>query len=108
MARWLLDNRRWSFRRGRETLVVEVNGDRLCNNGALVRDWVLDSAGLACKSELDVRKDLESGRLQPALKVWTGSPAPLNAVYPGGGPRPVRVRRSVEFLRERSATAPGS
>ncbi|MCW8125836.1 LysR family transcriptional regulator [Microbulbifer halophilus] len=93
--------RRWSFQRGRETLVVEVNGDRLCNDGALVRDWVLDGAGLAYKSELDVRKDIRTGRLEPAFRGWAGSPAPLNAVYPGGGPRPVRVRRFVEFLRER-------
>lgn len=93
--------RRWSFQRGRETLVVEVNGDRISNDGALVRDWVLDGAGLAYKSELDVRRDLQAGRLEPAFKGWTGSSAPLNAVYPGGGPRPVRVRRFVEFLRER-------
>lgn len=92
--------RRWSFQRGDETVVVEVSGDRICNDGALVREWVLDGVGLAYKSELDVRKDIEAGRLEPVLKAWQGSPTPLNAVYPGTGPRPIRVRRFVDFLRE--------
>lgn len=92
--------RRWQFQRGRESVVVEVSGDRICNDGALVREWALDGAGLAYKSELDVRQDLQAGRLQSVFRDWRGNSAPLNAVYPGTGPRPVRVRRFVEFLRE--------
>lgn len=93
--------RRWLFQRRSETVVMEVSGDRICNDGALVREWVLDGAGLAYKSELDVRKDIEAGRLEAAFRDWQGSSAPLNAVYPGTGPRPVRVRRFVEFLTDR-------
>jgi DNA-binding transcriptional LysR family regulator len=95
--------RRWSFQRGDETVVVEVSGDRICNDGGLVREWVLDGVGLAYKSELDVRKDIEAGRLETAFSDWHGSSAPLNAVYPGTGPRPLRVRRLVEFLQEKLA-----
>jgi DNA-binding transcriptional LysR family regulator len=51
--------RHWLFQRRRETVVVEVSGDRVCNDGALVREWVLDGAGLAYKSELDVREDMK-------------------------------------------------
>lgn len=93
--------RRWSFQRKRETQVVEVSGDRICDDGALVREWALDGTGLAYKSELDVRRDIDAGRLEPAFTDWRGDSAPLNVVYPGTGPRPVRVRRFVEFLRER-------
>jgi len=93
--------RRWPFQRKGETLVVEVSGDRISNDGSLVREWALDGLGLAYKSELDVRRDIEAGRLVPVFSDWQGNPAPLNAVYPGTGPRPVRVRRFVAFLRER-------
>ncbi|MFC6633174.1 LysR family transcriptional regulator [Microbulbifer taiwanensis] len=93
--------RRWPFQRKRETLVMEVSGDRVCNDGSLVREWALDGLGLAYKSELDVRKDIDAGRLVPVFSDWRGNSAPLSAVYPGTGPRPLRVRRFVEFLRER-------
>ncbi|WP_193161885.1 LysR family transcriptional regulator [Microbulbifer hainanensis] len=92
--------RRWPFQRRGESVVVEVNGDRVCNDGAIVRDWILDGAGLAYKSELDVRSDIAAGKLEPAFGDWQGSPAPLSAVYPGSGPRPIRVRKFVEFLRQ--------
>ncbi|MDN3558076.1 LysR family transcriptional regulator [Halomonas maura] len=93
--------RRWPFQRGRQTVVVEVHGDRISNDGSLVREWALDGAGLAFKSELDVRADLAAGRLAEACKEWRGLSLPLHVVFPGGGPRPVRVRRFVEFLRAR-------
>lgn len=80
-------------------MVVEVQGDRVSNDGSLVREWALDGAGLAFKSELDVRADLAAGRLEEAFTEWQGMPLPLQVVFPGGGPRPVRVRRFVEFLR---------
>lgn len=44
---------------------------------------------------------IAAGRLEPVLKDWQVDSAPLNLVFPGSGPRPVRVRRFVEFLRER-------
>ncbi|WP_203141494.1 LysR family transcriptional regulator [Marinobacter mangrovi] len=104
--------RRWSFRRGRDTVVVEVSGDCTSNDGSIVRDWALDGVGLAYKSELDVKADLLAGRLEPAFRDWRGDSVPLNAVYPGTGPRPVRVRQFVDFLRERlkaqQATGPGT
>lgn len=93
--------RRWPFQRGHETVVVEIHGDRISNDGSLVREWALDGVGLAFKSELDVRADLAAGRLEQAFKEWQGMSLPLNVVFPGTGPRPVRVRRFVEFLRAR-------
>lgn len=44
---------------------------------------------------------IAAGRLEPVLKDWQVDSAPLNLVFPGSGPRPLRVRRFVEFLRER-------
>jgi hypothetical protein len=50
-----------------------------------------------------VRGDIAASKLEPAFKDWAGNSAPLHAVYPGTGPRPlrVRVRRFVEFLMDR-------
>lgn len=95
--------RRWSFQRDGESVVVEVNGDRTCNDGALVREWLLDGVGLAYVSELDGWADVAAGRLVPAFRDWQGDSVPISAVYPGTGPRPGRVKRFVEFLSERLA-----
>lgn len=95
-------HRRWSFRRRRETVVVEVSGNRTCNDGSLVREWTLEGLGLSYKSEFDVRSDLESGRLELALADWRGESTPLNLVFPSAGPRPLRVRKLVEFLNKYS------
>ncbi len=104
--------RRWSFRRGKETQTVEVRGNRTSNDGSLVREWVLDGLGLAFKSELDVKADLLAGRLHNALPNWQGDELPLQAVYPGTGKRPHRVKALVAFLQKRlqeqQATGPNS
>jgi DNA-binding transcriptional LysR family regulator len=93
-------HRRWSFRRRRETVVVEVSGNRTSNDGSLVREWTLEGLGLSYKSEFDVRRDLETGRLELALEDWRGESTPLNLVFPSVGPRPLRIRKLVEFLNK--------
>ena len=36
----------------------------VCDDGALLRQWVLADAGIASKSWWDVKRDVEQGRLQ--------------------------------------------
>lgn len=95
-----ISHRRWSFQRRRETVVVEVNGNRTSNDGSIVREWTLEGLGLSYKSEFDVRRDLQAGRLELALEDWRGESTPLHLVFPSAGPRPVRVRKLVEFLNK--------
>lgn len=96
--------RRWRFSRAGQTQVVEVSGDRSSNDGSVVREWALAGHGLAYKSRMDVQHDLDEGRLVPALPGWRGDDLPLQAVYPGGGPRPQRVRALVEHLQQALAS----
>lgn len=93
--------RRWAFHQGSDAVVVEVKGDRVCNDGSFVREWALLGRGIAYKSHLDVYQDLRAGNLVQLLPDWQGDAAPLSAVYPGTGPRPPRVKKFVEFLAER-------
>lgn len=96
-----MDYRRWTFRRGRNLLAVDVRGNRASNDGSLVREWALDGIGLAYKSELDVRADIAAGRLETLFNDWRGESAPLSIVFPGTGPRPARVRHLAEFIQAR-------
>lgn len=53
----------WRFDAQGETAIVRVTPDMVCDDGALLRQWVLAGAGIASKSWWDVKRDVEQGRL---------------------------------------------
>lgn len=46
-----------------EPVMVRVTPDMVCDDGALLRQWVLAGTGIASKSWWDVKRDVEQGRL---------------------------------------------
>jgi DNA-binding transcriptional LysR family regulator len=68
---------RWRFRRDGRELAVTVQGDRLADDGEVVRRWALAGHGIAYKSALDVADDLAEGRLVALCTDWQTEPAPL-------------------------------
>lgn len=72
----------WRFAKGRTPVEVKVHGDRVADDGGLVREWAVGGHGIAYKSWLDVRADVEAGRLVVLLGEFTGEDWPLHAVYP--------------------------
>lgn len=68
----------WRFYQGERVSAVRVTGDRVSDDGDLVRRWVVAGHGIAYKSRLDVLDDLRAGRLEAALEDYTGEPAPLH------------------------------
>ncbi|HEY1043428.1 MAG TPA: LysR family transcriptional regulator [Telluria sp.] len=72
----------WRFTKGRAPVEVKVHGDRVADDGGLVREWAVAGHGIAYKSWLDARADVEAGRLVVLLDEFTGEDWPLHAVYP--------------------------
>ncbi|WP_203468727.1 LysR family transcriptional regulator [Dechloromonas sp. TW-R-39-2] len=70
----------WSFSRGDEKINVAVSGNRLADDGDVVRRWALSGQGIAYKSRLDVAPDLAAGRLVELCPSWQGELAPLSLV----------------------------
>lgn len=68
---------RWRFWRGGRETSVAVQGDRIADDGEVVRRWALAGHGIAYKSALDVADDLRAGRLVPLCEGWQTEPAPL-------------------------------
>lgn len=92
---------RWDFWRNRKMETIVVDGDRISDDGDLVRRWALAGNGLAYKSRLDVSNDLKKGRLIAALSNYQGELAPLNLVCAHRlmlSPAVVSLR---DFLRQR-------
>jgi DNA-binding transcriptional LysR family regulator len=71
---------RWTFHRGGESQVVSVKGDRVSDDGELVRRWAVKGQGIAYKSRIDVLEDLRAGRLEPVMPDYEAEAAPLNLV----------------------------
>ncbi|TKB50578.1 LysR family transcriptional regulator [Ferrimonas sediminicola] len=57
---------------------VRVSGRRRCDDGALVQQWAREGRGIAYKSALDVKGDLDRGTLVAVAPDWLGEPAPLS------------------------------
>lgn len=71
---------RWPFSQSGDTLTVNVRGDRVADDGDVVRRWALAGHGVAYKSALDVADDIRSGRLIHLCPAWSGERVPLNLI----------------------------
>ena len=96
-------HRAWRFCRDGQWTEVRVDGDRSVDDASLAREWAVAGRGIILKSEIDQRRDLESGALVPLLTDWETEPYPLHALLPSGRFVPNRVRALVDFLAARFA-----
>lgn len=90
----------WRLTKGRETESVKVAGMLSSNDGDVVLNWALDGHGILLRSEWDVAKYLQSGRLRLVLEEYKPAPADLFVFYPTRRNLPARVRAFIDFLVE--------
>lgn len=88
----------WTFMVNGRKRSCRVGGDRIVNDGELVRHWCLRGKGIVLKSEWDVRSDLKEGRLVSILENFAPEPNSLQMVYPAGAVQPRRVRALMDHL----------
>lgn len=94
----------WRFHSGKQSIEVKVRGDRMADDGGIVREWALAGVGIAYKSFLDVQADLQSGRLVSFLQEFTGEESPLHAIYPSRASMTPAAKALIEFLHGKLAT----
>ena len=92
-----LPHSRWRFGVGGEHS-VEVSGDRVADDSAVVRQWAVAGLGITYKSRIDVADDLISGRLQTLLPDLPGEAAPLNLLAVSRNRITPPLRRLVDHL----------
>jgi DNA-binding transcriptional LysR family regulator len=90
----------WRFTREGETVSVKVNSGLSSNDGDIVLGWALDGHGISIRSEWDLAKYLESGRLKVVLPDFLLPPADLFVYYPSRRNQPARIRAFIDFLVE--------
>jgi DNA-binding transcriptional LysR family regulator len=90
----------WRLQKGRRTDTVRVGGTLSSNDGDVVLNWALEGHGILVRSEWDVAKYLQSGRLRIVLPDYNLEPADLFVFYPSRRNMPAKVRAFIDFLAE--------
>ncbi|MEZ5536858.1 MAG: LysR family transcriptional regulator [Thiolinea sp.] len=101
----------WHFHKDGEVYSIAVKPAWSSNDGALIRRWALEGAGIALKSYFDVAVDIKAGRLQVLLEDYTQdfrrrgthSGANLQVVYPSRHYLPERVSAFIQALSDHFA-----
>ncbi|MFZ2987640.1 LysR substrate-binding domain-containing protein [Ideonella sp.] len=82
------------------TDTVKVRGHLSTNDGEIAVNWALDGLGVLMRSEFDVRRYLDSGRLVQLLPQFETPGADIYAVYPQRHQTTLRVQLWIDFLAE--------
>ena len=88
----------WRFTHHQNTEVIKIHGALVSNDGDIALGWALDGHGIMIRSEWDLKKYLDSKRLQIILPEFTLESADLFVYYPSRQNLPARVRTLIEFL----------
>jgi DNA-binding transcriptional LysR family regulator len=78
---------------------VRVAGDRVANDGGVLRKWALKGRGVIVKNHWGIRNEIESGVLATALDAFVAQHVDVYAVLPGGIPSR-RVGALIDFFAE--------
>ena len=90
----------WRFMQQDHSEVVKVHGMLSSNDGDIVLGWALDGHGILIRSEWDLAKYLDSGRLKIVLPEFTLPAADLFVYYPSQRNQTIRARAFIDFLAE--------
>lgn len=88
----------WRFTRDGQQESVKVHGTLASNDGDIVLGWALDGHGILVRSEWDLARYIDSGRLKVVLPAWHLPSADLFAYYPNRRNQAVRTRAFIDFL----------
>lgn len=91
----------WRFTRNQQNEVMKVQGALSSNDGDIVLGWALDGHGILIRSEWDLAKYLESGRLKVILPEFNLPSADLFVYYANRRNQTARARAFIDFLVER-------
>ncbi|WP_419905743.1 LysR family transcriptional regulator [Kiloniella sp.] len=90
----------WRFNLEGKEKKFTVRGNRIANDGHLVRLWCRAGHGIALKTEWDIQDDLKAGTLVPILQDYAPAPTALQMVYPAGAIQPRRIRLLMDHLAD--------
>lgn len=91
----------WRFSRAGKEIRQKVQGSLATNDGEVAMRLALDGHGLVLRSWWDAREAIADGRLVQVLAAYQLPAADICAVYTQSRSTPKRIKRFVDFLRDR-------
>jgi LysR family transcriptional regulator, transcriptional activator for dmlA len=88
----------WRFVTREQSEVIKVHGALSSNDGDIALGWALDGHGILIRSEWDLAKYVESGRLKVVLPKLAPPAADLFVYYPSRRNQSIRTRAFIDFL----------
>jgi DNA-binding transcriptional LysR family regulator len=88
----------WRLVQNGEAHAVKVHGMLSSNDGDIVLGWALDGHGILIRSEWDLAKYVQSGRLKLVLPNTVLPSADLFVYYPRQRNQTARSRAFIDFL----------
>lgn len=88
----------WRYRQGDHTEALKVKGALSSNDGDIVLRWALEGHGILIRSEWDLAKYVQSGRLKLVLPGTLLPSADLFVYYPSQRNQTARARAFIDFL----------
>ena len=95
----------WYFDIDHKQIFVKVNPQLSCSDGEVIRLWAIQGRGIALKSLVDVKQNIDKGELVLVLDQFArgfnhsdGELIGLQAVYPSRQYQPHHVRAFIEFF----------
>jgi LysR family transcriptional activator of dmlA len=96
----------WRFVRDQHSVAIKVHGMLSSTDGDIVLGWALDGHGILIRSEWDLQKYVQSGRLKIVLPEFGLPDADLFVYYPSRQNQAARVRAFIDFLVEQFEPPP--
>lgn len=91
--------RGWTFSIAGKLQTVKVNGNLVCNDGAVLHEWAMAGQGLAWRSMWEVSAALEQGKLVRVLDQFQAPGNDIYAVYAQRRHQPLRIRVLIDYLK---------
>lgn len=91
--------RGWTFMIDGKLHTVKVNGNLVCNDGAVLHDWALAGQGLAWRSMWEVGAAIKQGQLVRVLDQFQAPGNDIYAVYAQRRHQPLRIRVLIDYLK---------
>lgn len=96
----------WRFRKGDKSFEVSVTGSLILNDVGLVRQALMDGAGIAYVPHGYLVSAIAEGRLVTLLEEWTPPQSGFFLYYPSRRQIPAALRALIDFLRQDKNTQP--
>lgn len=98
--------RRWTFRKGATTAVVEVRPRLEVNDALTLHRMIVNGAGVGVCSGYVCAPDIAAGRLVRLFPDWTLEPVDVSLVFPSRRDLSPTVRAFVDFMKAEAAASP--